>query len=118
MDMEDDLRKLKCPKDKDPKELLADMTAIEVKYKYKMTGIKKAAAILQADAKDYSAIMAMTSSMEISAHSRKATAAEYITEMHRQYRNTNGSRKKHQKITNGDDYGHKTSLAEVGKFKQ
>ena len=29
IEMEDDLRNLKLPKDKDPKELLADMAAIE-----------------------------------------------------------------------------------------
>ena len=41
MKMEDDLRKLKLPKDKDPKELHTDMAAVEVQYKCKMTEIRK-----------------------------------------------------------------------------
>ena len=43
----------------------------------------------------------MSSSMTTSAHPRKATAAEFIAEIHKQYcigQNTNGSEKKHQKI--------------------
>ena len=52
MEMEDDLRKLKLPKGKDPKELLADMAAIEVQYKYRMTDIRKVAVVLRAGEKD------------------------------------------------------------------
>ena len=43
--MEDDSRKLKLPRGKDPKELLTDMAAIEVQYKCIMTERKKAAVI-------------------------------------------------------------------------
>ena len=46
MEMEDDLRKLKLPKVKDSKDFLADMAAIEVWYKCKMTEIRKVAVIL------------------------------------------------------------------------
>ena len=46
MEMEDDLRKLKPPKDKDPNELLADMVVIEVQYKCRMTDIMKVAVVL------------------------------------------------------------------------
>ena len=41
IEMEDNLRKLKFPKDKDPKELHADMVSTEVQYKCKMTEIRK-----------------------------------------------------------------------------
>ena len=39
--MDDELRKLKLPRDKDPRELLGDIAAIEVQYKYNMTETKK-----------------------------------------------------------------------------
>ena len=78
MAIEDDLRKLKLPKDKDPKELQEHMAAIEVQYSTPMTDERKLAVALRADAKDYAVIMAMTSTMIISAKQRKPTAAEYI----------------------------------------
>ena len=67
-----------------------------------MTEVRKAAVILEAGTKDYSVIMTMTPSMITSAHPGKATEAEFIAEIHKQYRvgqNTNGSKKKHQKIS-------------------
>ena len=45
MEIEDDLRELKLPNDKDPNELLADMAVIKVHYKCRMTGIRKVAVI-------------------------------------------------------------------------
>ena len=66
-----------------------------------MTEVRKAAVVLEAGTEDYSVIMTMTSSMTTSVHSREATEAEFIAEMHKQYRigqNTIGSKKKHQKI--------------------
>ena len=65
--------------------------------------------------------MAMASTLTTSSHSRKVTAAENIAQMHKQYRigrNTNGSEKKQKKVAATNDGGHKTSLAEVGDFKQ
>ena len=61
MEMEDDLRKLKLPKDKDPKELHTDTAAIEIQYKCKMTKIRKVAIILPSGTKDYTVIIPMTS---------------------------------------------------------
>ena len=46
MEMNDDLRKLKISKNKDPKELPLEMAAIEAEYKCTMTGSKKAAVVL------------------------------------------------------------------------
>ena len=44
---------------------------------------RKLALVLRAGAKDYAVIMAMTSTMTVASKSRKPTAAEYITEMHK-----------------------------------
>ena len=118
--MEDDLRRLKLPKDKDPRELLAEISATEVQYKCKMTDSKKAAVILRAGAKDYSVIMTMTSSIALATMKQKATAKESIDEIHNQFhigQNKTATEKKHQKLTDEDDSGHKISLAEVGHFK-
>ena len=45
-EMDDGLRKLKPPRNKDPKYLLVDMAAIEVQCKCNMTKRKKAAVVL------------------------------------------------------------------------
>ena len=82
-----------------------------------MTEFGKAAVVLGAGAKYYLLIMAIMSSMITYAHSRKATAAGFIAKIHKQYRigrHTNGSEKKHQKISDNDDSSHEASLAEVG----
>ena len=83
MAMEDDLRKLKLPKDKDPKELQENMAAIEVQYSTPMIDESKSAVVLRAGMKDYAVIMVMTSSMTVTGKSRNPTAAECITEMHK-----------------------------------
>ena len=76
MAMEDDLRKLKLPNDKDPKDLEEHIAAIGVQYSTHMTDERKLAVVLRAGMKDYAVIMAMTSTMTVSAKSRKPTAAE------------------------------------------
>ena len=71
MEMEDDLRKLKLPKDKDPKELLADMAAFEVQYKCRITDIRKVAVVLRAGTRHYAVTMTMSSTLTTYSHSRK-----------------------------------------------
>ena len=86
-----------------------------------MTEIRKVAVILRAGAKDYAVIMSMTSTMTQAAHTRTATAAENITEMHKQYcigRNTIGSEERSKKIADNNDIVHETSLAEMGNSRQ
>ena len=46
MKMEDDLRKIKLSRDKDPKKLPAKMAAIQIQYSSNMTESKKAAVVL------------------------------------------------------------------------
>ena len=82
MAMENDLRKLKLLKDKDPKEVQEKMAAIEVQYSTPMTDERKLSAVLRVGAKDYAVIMAMTPTMTVTGKLRRPAAAKYITEMH------------------------------------
>ena len=64
-----------------------------------MTDKRKSAVVLRAGAKDYTVIMTMTSNMTVTVKSREPTVAEYITEMHKQWRieqGTGGHEKKDQ----------------------
>ena len=114
MEMDDDLGKLKLPRDNDPKELLADMVAIEVQYKYHMTERKKAAAVSQAGSNDHSVVMTMTSSMAKTTFKRSGTAAKLVAEMHKQYRIAGHKTGKKSKEETDDD--NEIALAEVDEF--
>ena len=85
MEMFDDLRKLKLPRDKNSKELLADMAAIWVQHKYNVTERKKAVVVLQAGREDYSVIVTMISSITKVSLKRSATTVELVVEMHKHY---------------------------------
>ena len=65
MAMEDNLRKFKLPKDKDPNELQENMAAVEIQYSTPIIDERKLAVVLQADAKYYAVIMATTSTMTV-----------------------------------------------------
>ena len=113
--MGDDLRKLKLPRDMDPKELVEEMASIEVKYTCITTKRKKAAVVLRAGSKDYSVIMAMISSMGQATSQRSATAAEYVAGMHMQFRIAGHIKTGKKRKDETDDYDEVT-LAEVGEF--
>ena len=86
MEMEDEMSKLKLDKKKDPKTLLEDMAAIEVRYGCALSEKKKAAVIIRAGKKDYATIMAVTGTSIRGARNRAATAKELTLEMHKQWR--------------------------------
>ena len=52
MSMEDDLRKLRLPRTKDPKTLRDTIAAIKVQYAPPLTEVRKKAVVLQAGAAD------------------------------------------------------------------
>ena len=109
--MDDDLRKLKLLRDKDPNELLADMAAIEVQFKCNMTEREKALVVLQAGRNDYSVIVTITRSMVKASLSRPATVAKLAAEMHKQYRIV--VQKTDKKIKKGADDNNKVALVKV-----
>ena len=60
MDMEDDLRKIKLHKKKDPKDLLDNIAAVEVRYGCVLSPEKKAAVVVHAGNFDYAAVITVT----------------------------------------------------------
>ena len=48
MDMEDDIRKIKCAKQRDPKKILNGIAAVEVQYGCNLSDSKKAACVVRA----------------------------------------------------------------------
>ncbi len=86
MDMEDNLRKIKLQKTRDPKKLLDDIAAVEVQYGCMLAETKKAGVVICAGKTHYASLMAMMGSATRAAHNRNETAEELVAEMYLQYR--------------------------------
>ena len=119
MSMLDDLRKLRLPRTKDPKTLRDAIAAIEVQYEIPLTETRKTAVVLRAGASENSSVMATLGTVMQLTNQRDPTSAEYITEMHKQFRiekvKAEGE-KKTKKKSDEDENGLKTALGEVGAF--
>lgn len=111
MERDEELSKIGLEKKKDPKKLLEEIAAIEVRYGCALSQAKKAAVIIRAGKRDYAAVMTVTGTAIGTAKSRAATANELTAEMHKQWRimgNTSGAGKKGD--DDDDDSGHETAL--------
>ena len=73
-DMEDDLRKIKCAKQRDFKKILNDIAAVEVQYGCDFSDSKKAACVVRAGRANYAAIIAVTGTPVRVQHNRAAMA--------------------------------------------
>ena len=84
-----------------------------------MTEVRKTAFVLRAGASDYSSVMVSLGTVMQLTKQRDPTSAEYITEMHKQFRiekvKAEGE-KKSKKKSEDDKNGHETALGEVGAF--
>ena len=85
MDMEDDLHKIKLHKKNDPKDLLDDIAAVEVRYRCTLLPDKKAAVVVRTGKFDYAAVIKVTGTTVRGSKAQGATAEELVAEMHKQY---------------------------------
>ena len=69
---------------KDPKDLLAKISATEIKFGIKISAVKKAATILRAGKRDYAQVMTITCTITKTTHKRDATPKEMVEAMHKQ----------------------------------
>ena len=99
MDMEDELQEIRLGKDRNPREILRDMAAIETKYKLTINASKKAAFVLRIGRNKYKTSMATTENNARNRNSRKATAKELVEEMYREWQIGGG---KPSKLCNND----------------
>ena len=85
MDMESELREIRLGKERNPKEILRDMAAIEAKYKLKIGEKKKVALVLRMGRNEYATSMATTGNNVRKRESCEATTKELVEEMHRKW---------------------------------
>ena len=114
MDMEDELAKLKIKKNENPKDIADAIAAIQIKYGCVINDARKAAIIMRAGKAHYAAVLTTTANLIRITKSRGATANEYLTEMHMQWRIENKSGGK-----DDDEEVNKAALADpsfLGKF--
>ena len=83
MDMEDDLRRIKCAKQRDPKKILTDIAAVAVQYSCNLSDSKKAACGVRAGRANYAAIIAVTGTSIRGQHNRAVTGEELVAEIHK-----------------------------------
>ena len=85
IDMEDELREIRLGKERNPKEIIRDMAAIEAMYKLKIGEETKAGFVLRIGRDDYATSMATTGNNVGKRESREATAKELVQEMYREW---------------------------------
>ena len=83
--MEDDLRKIKLHKKKDPKDLLSDIALVKVWYGCALSPDKKASVVVRGGKFDYAVVITVTGTTIRSGSNRGATAEELVAEMHKQF---------------------------------
>ena len=69
----EDLRKITLSRKKDPKNLLAEILALEIKFEIKIRAVKKAATILCAGKRDYAQVTTITRKITKATHKRETT---------------------------------------------
>ena len=99
MDMEDELCKIKLHNKKDPKNLLNDIAAVEVRYRCVLSPDKKAAVVVCTGKFNYAAVITVTGTTIRAGSNRGATAEELVAKIHRQFCILGGK----NKDTNKDD---------------
>ena len=72
-------------KERNPKEILRDMGAIEAKYKLKIGEEKRAAFVLRTGRNEYATSMAATGNNVRKRESREVTAKDLVEEMYREW---------------------------------
>ena len=73
-ELDEDFRKITLSRKKDPKDLLAEILAVEIKFRIKIGAVKKAATILRAGKRDYAQVMTITITITKATHKREATS--------------------------------------------
>ena len=69
---DEDLRRITLSRKKDPKDLLAEKSAVEIKSGIKIRAVKKAVTILRAGKRDCAEVMTITSTIKKTPHKREA----------------------------------------------
>ena len=82
--LDKDLRKIMHSRNKDPKDLLAEISVVEIKFGIKIRDVKKSATIRCAGKWDYGKVMTITRTITKTTAKRKATPKEIVMEMHKQ----------------------------------
>ena len=113
-EMEEDLRKIRLPKKKDPKVILEDIAAIEIQYAINLMDKQRAALVLRVGRDNYPVAMTITNSQVCALSGRGITAKELNDAMHKQWRVTWGTKTPDTKKCY-DDGGHETAPTDVDK---
>ena len=107
--MEDDLRKIKCTKTRDPKKILDNIAAVEVQYGCALSPSKKTVVVVSAGRAHYAPVIAIARTTVWANNSgRKPTAAELVAKMHKQYCIMGGG---NNNATNDDEEMVETALS-------
>ena len=113
-EMEEELRKIRLPKKKDPKVILEDIAGLEIQYAITMTAKQKAALVIRVGRDHYPVVVTITNSQVRATYARCPTAKELNDAMQKQWRVTWGMRTQDTK-KGCDDGGHETALTDVDK---
>ena len=106
------MRKIALSRKKDPKDLLAEILAVEIKFGIMIRDAKKLASMLRAEQRDYARVMTITSTITKTTAKREATPKEMVVAMHKQWRLQGNKESTNKKV---EDDGHETTLADVNK---
>ena len=106
------MRKITLSRKKDPKEVLAKSSAVEIKFGLTCTDKKKIAVILCAGKRDYAKVMTVTNTIIKTVEKRDAYPREMVVAMYKQWRLQGNKEGAHKKV---EDDGHETALADVNE---
>ena len=85
-ELNEDLRKITLSRKKDPKDLLAEISAVEIKFGITIRDAKKSATICCVGKRNYAQVMTITSTTTQTTVKREATTKELVMAMHKPWR--------------------------------
>ena len=83
-DLDEELRKIRLSRQKNPKDLLAKILAVEIKFGITCTDKKKMAVVLCAGKRDYAQVMTVQKTITKHVEKRDPTPREMVVAMYKQ----------------------------------
>ena len=110
LELDDNLRRIGISKWKDPKFLLAKISALNIKYRIAITPTKKCDVILRVGQREHAEVMTITCTVITATTMRTTTLEEIVDVMHKQWQIQSNRERTSNKA---EDDGHKSALKDV-----
>ena len=111
-ELDEELRRITLSRKKDPKDLLAEILAVEIEFGIKIGAVKKAAIILRPRKRVYAQVMTIKRTITKNTHKIEATPKETVEAMHKQWQIQRNKESANKKAV---DDRHETALADVNE---